>query len=734
MILLAATESIDEMMITIVAAIAAGVALLVIARTTGIPAIVMLLAGGFLLGPSVAGVVRPDSLGEDGLRVLVAMAVGLILFEGGLTLDITGYRAAPRMIKRLLSVGVGITWLGAAALIHFIVDLPWGQSFVAGSLVIVTGPTVIAPLLKRIRIHLRLHSILHWEGVLIDPIGVLIAVLCYEFVSGSDQTAALANFAIRVVAGLGIGAAGGSLLGVAVRRKLIPEDMVNIVALASAVLIFGLAEVILEESGLLAVTAAGFLFGVLGSGRLKQVRIFKAELTDLLIGTLFILLAARLDPDQFRDFGADGVFVVVVLMLLRPLSIFVCSLGTDLTIKEKAFLGWVAPRGIVAASMASLFALRMDQKFVETFTYSVIIATIVLQGSTAGWLAGRLGLRRPKPTGWMLAGAHPFARRIARFLAEAGEREVLLVDTNARAVQEAINEGLSAVSVDARDTALQDRPDFQSIGNVLALTDNEDLNARICSSWREAVGSDHVFRCSTTSVEHARDDDEAGRLLWSRLPRPSLLSGELLRGEALMLHSAQPRPVFLHLAQPLAWVSEGVLTLDPDVGTDKPPDGATVLYLQREADYLLRSLQPEFIVDLEAQDLQSVLDMLMERIVEYVPALADDETVGQLVRRETVYPTAIGNGVAVPHGYVDGLEARLCAVARLTQPLDLAAPDAEGVRLVFLLLSPAGDPEGHLATLAEIARLVHGQATRTRLLEAQSPLEFMGIVRSAQTH
>jgi NhaP-type Na+/H+ or K+/H+ antiporter/mannitol/fructose-specific phosphotransferase system IIA component (Ntr-type) len=730
-------SDVHGMVITVATAITVGVMLMVVARRTRLPAIVLLLAGGVLIGPAVWGdhaLVRPELLG-DGLRVLVGLAVGLILFEGGLTLDLAGYRAAPVMIKRLLTVGVVVTWLVTALAIRLITGLEAQYAFLAASLVIVTGPTVIAPLLKRIRIVPRLHNILHWEGVLIDPIGVFIALLCFEYVvAGESGGAVIANLGERVAAGLAAGAVGGGLLTLGVRRRIVPEDMVNVFALGCAVLAFVLAEGVESEAGLLAVTVAGFIFGLGGSARVQQVREFKAELTDLLIGTLFILLCARLTFDQFQAFGAGGFAVVLIVMLVvRPLSILLCSIGRELSGREKAFLAWVAPRGIVAASMASLFALSMgasaEARFVETFTYSVIIATIVIQGLTAGPLARALGLRRPEPTGWLIIGAHTLGRRVAKFIASRAEVDVVVVDSNARAVREARAEGITAMNANALDATIRDRTELQSVGNLLALTDNEDLNIRLCQAWRKDLGSTRVFRCNPTAgaPEPSDEEDGQGRVIWPRLPRPSLIAGEVARGETAVFEGAWGPSPLATPAVPIVAVVDGRVAFDPAEAKDDDPE-ARALFLRRSAEYLRAGLRPELVMTAEASDPPALFESMLDAVVRVCPGLPRAELLSELIERETAFPTALGHGIAVPHAFSMELDARIIAVARIPDGVDYGAADGRPVHLAMLLLSPAGDPDGHVATLAEIARKVVHPDRRSRLLEAEAPEEIIAIL------
>jgi len=394
---------------TVAASIAIGVMLIAVARRLGLPAIVLLLAGGMLLGPAVLGdhaIVRPDALG-DGLRVVVALAIGLVLFEGGLTLDLGGYRTAPAMIKRLLTIGVLVSWGGSAAFCAILGGIEPRFAMLAGAMVVVTGPTVIGPLLERLDVDDRLRSIMHWESVLIDPIGVFIAVLCFEVVvSGLSGPVAAGSLLLRITAGLGLGTAGGLALTWAMRRRLIPGDMLGIVSLATAMLVFGLAEIIRPEAGLLATTVAGLVLAITRPRQVGRIRAFKGEITDLLVGLLFMLLSASLELAQFAAFGWSGALAVLGVMLVaRPAAVLLCSIGTGLSRNERIFLSWVAPRGIVAASLASLSAIAIEDRFegtegaetaafVETFVYAVIIATIVGQGLTAGLLARLLGLQR----------------------------------------------------------------------------------------------------------------------------------------------------------------------------------------------------------------------------------------------------------------------------------------------------------------------------------------------------
>jgi len=737
-----------KMLNTVFIALASGILLLVASHLLRFPSIVLLLAGGVLLGPQVLGLVHADSLG-DGLGVIVSLSIGIILFEGGLTLDMSGYWSTSSMIKRLLSIGVILTWLLSAGAILAFTDMSPPLALLAASLVIVTGPTVIAPLLKRISVSSRLHSILHWEGVLIDPIGVFVALFCYEWIVEAEGWTAAGNFLVRFIGGIVIGVAGGFGIFLALRRQLIPSDYRNIATLAIAVLIFGLAEQVLPEAGLLAVTVAGFLMGILNPGKLKEVRRFKADITDILIGILFILLASRLEFSQFLDFGLGGLAAVLVVMfVVRPIVVATCSWGLDLSLRERAFLSWVAPRGIVAASLASLLTLRLEgrdgfenARFIETFTYSVIIGTILLQGLSAGLVARLLGVQRPEPTGWIIVGAHAFSRRLAEFLRDTAGVQVQLLDTNARAVGEARRHGFAAQRADALDPKLPGRDDLYGTGHVLALTDNDELNVLVCQRWAEVVGEHNVYRWSLGGRSATDDGGAAGRVVWPRLPKPTLLGAEIVRGEVSFIEDDGSAVLPPHVTtELLSWTGQRIIVAaaGPTEGTPTPTPTPTTppavkrrLYLKRDLDYLLQCMRPELVLRFGHPDgVESLLREVVEAVKRSEPAIDADEAYVALIRRQNQFPAALGQGVAVPHAYIDSAPGRICAVVRVPGGLEFEAPDDEPVRLVFVLLSPPGDPDGHLATIAEIARLVVDPEKRRRFLETDDPGEIMDLVRS----
>ncbi|MCR9161327.1 MAG: cation:proton antiporter [Nannocystaceae bacterium] len=724
--LIAASAGSHQALVTLALAAALGIILAVAAGRLRVPAIVVLLVGGVTLGPEGLGWIEPEHLGET-LPVIVSLAVGLILFEGGLTLEVQGPGGTSRIVARLLTLGAVVTWLGASAAVWLVFGTTVSMALVAGSLVIVTGPTVISPLLKRIKVEPQVHGILHWEGVLIDPVGVFIALVCYEWVAGQTGDVVALNFGLRIAVGGLLGAAGGWAVVQAFRREFVPEDMVNAFALGSALAVFAAAELIVNEAGLLAVTVAGFVIGWLKPAPLEQIRAFKAEITDLLIGLLFILLAARLSLEQFTAVGWKGIAVVALIVLaVRPLNVLLCAWGTDLSWRQRTFLAWVAPRGIVAASMASLFALGLrdapalgdaDPRLLETITYFVIGVTVIVQGFSAGGLARLLDLKRPPARGWLVVGANTFARRVAHFLAARGDAPVFVIDSSARLVAQARQEGLTAFRDDAaRVQMIEQRQELLEVGSVLALTDNAELNELVCQRWSGALElHESAYRWGPDDPT----DDRPGRIAFAVPARPSVLSLELERGHAVIAEhdvaGGESDGTALVFDTP-----QGLRTAAAVSSTEREGAGR-VLSLMRGGGYLGRALSASAVIDVAAADLDTLYERLVDTAVARAPSISREASLRELDDAKGHVPTITSHGVAILHIYSRHSPQRVCVLARISGPLEVDGA-SEPVRLVFLIVSPKGDPEGHLATLAEIARLVDDDAWRDAMV-AEADLE-----------
>lgn len=714
-------------------AVGTGCLLTVLSRKLHLPTIVLLLLGGFALGPEGLSIVDPHALG-DFLPMIVSLAVGLILFEGGLTLDLKQFGQTSRVIQRLLTIGVLITWFGAATSAYFVFDTSPSFALLMGSCVIVTGPTVIVPLLRRVRVQQKLSSILHWEGVLIDWIGVFIAILCFEWVVEGGGTVALPNFIIRVVSGAAIGILGGYAIYWLMKHRWVPDNIVNAFTVASAMLIFGATELIKPEAGLLSVTIAGMIVGIKKPRQLREIKAFKAEIVDLLIGMLFILLVARLELQQFMDFFAigGGWILLLVILVIRPISVGISAWGTPLNIREKALLSWVAPRGVVAASMASLFALTLQSKedpvgdpfLLESFVYSVICATVLIQGLSAGMIAKFLGLQRPAPNDWVIIGCHYFARELARKLSRKDEQDIILLDTNARNVTIAQRDGLKAILCDGMEAEklYEEEQRLFGTGNVLALTDNVELNQILMQRWAEQLDNENVFGW-VPKDSPTTEDQLKGQSVFGNLTRPAQVGNELLQNESSLevvnweedknLPSGDWHPLFLRRGKNLKAIPED-LSLKELVKA-----GDEVICLKQSGGYLERALKAGGLHISSCESIQEIYEELARLAADRYDAVVIEKVLEELGEQGRFLPTFLGHGVAIPHVYCPDLTQRVCFVAKLEDPISTSAGD-EGVELVFFLISPSGDTEGHLTTLAEIARLSRSAEARKRIQESNS--------------
>jgi NhaP-type Na+/H+ or K+/H+ antiporter/mannitol/fructose-specific phosphotransferase system IIA component (Ntr-type) len=728
-------------LITIVSAVFFGVFLLTVGRYLRVPAIVPLLIGGVLLGPEFFGLINTAVLGNDGMKLIISLCVAIILFEGGLTLDPEGFKKAPHVIWRLLTIGVLITWFGSGLLIHYLFDYPINFSMLAASLIIVTGPTVIAPLLQRINVKDKLHNILHWEGVLIDPIGVFIAILCFEWYNAGDSPLAhFEQFSFRILIGIIFGLIGGKLMQWMLARKWIHEEYENIFTLAGAIALFGISDIIMHEAGILTVVVAGLILGLSKSPQLKRIKEFKLELTELAIAFLFILLAANLKIQNFIDLGWTGVFVLLGIMLLvRPLVVLASTIRSELTINERVFLSWIAPRGIVAGSMASLFTLELTHKgvvnasFLEAFTFSVIGATIFIQGLSAKPLAKLLKVTAREKNDWLIVGAHLFARRIARFIQVETDAVCVLVDTNKDAVDEARKENLAVFQGSALELKTIPEEFRRRIGYVLALTDNRELNKVICIRWAEIVKKDHLYRWTGDDEVPDAFSQELGQPVWQKLPKPSQVAYNLRNKEANLIYRKANllTPEQLAYLTPLIANTTNGLQLT-EIEIEKLEDGYLLGYYQL-VQHLPLFLQKKHILTLEKVDsFEELLRKAVKVAHESYPLIDVDETVQHLMAREDEIPTALSNGVVMPHTRLKNIAQPICLLVRLKEGIDLHSHDHLKSRLFFILLNPENDPETHLLMLADVAKIASDPEVVESILEAATTDEVLTQLKSLE--
>lgn len=493
----------DPLALTIVFTLLAGIGAQVLGRIVRVPAIVFLLALGVVLGPHVLGLIRPDAIPASGLSTLVQFFVALIVFEGALTLDARNYLRASGSIRLLVTLGAAISFLGAALLCRLVLGWPWTYACMFGCTMMVTGPTVIHPILQRIRVRRPVYAILKWESILIDPIGAVAAVLLLDLFlhQQGGWVDVTRHLFMRVGAGVLVGGLGGFALNYALRwlYGTVQKDVeiLNIAVLGAAIGLFCLSEVVAPESGLIAITIGGL---ILGHGRhhwIAELREFKSQLVLLLVGFLFVILSAGVNiPAVLHSGWRDLLVVAAVVWGVRAIAVWCSTMGGDLSHGDRFFITWIGPKGIVAAAVASLFADRMAASGqagpeLKGLVFLAITVSVLVAGTTAGWMARRTGVTSSHELGVVIVGANALARIIAKALVEAGV-VVKLADTRQAHCREAQKQGLVAyhANVCEGEQLLLFRLD--ELGQMLTATPSAEVNALASVTGREHFGAANV--------------------------------------------------------------------------------------------------------------------------------------------------------------------------------------------------------------------------------------------------
>ena len=473
-----------------------------------LPAILPLLLIGILFGPAT-GLFDPDKVLGRFLFPVVSLAVALILFEGSLTLRFSELRGIGRAVRGLVSYGAVLALLMLAAAAHWIAGLRWEIAFLFGALTCVTGPTVITPMLRTLRPNARIASALRWEGIVLDPLGALFAVLVFEAIVSHQQGHSLAVFAATVDIGAGIGLAVAAALGFLLYRQMIPEYLQAYGTLIAVLGAFTLSNRLTHESGLVAVTIMGVALGNMRHIHIDHIMDFKEHLSTLLVSMLFVVLAARLHWPLPPGMLVAGLLVFVLAQfVIRPLSVAVATLGSNLDWRERALIGFVSPRGIVAASVSSLFALRLGElgmpgaEALVPLVFILIIATVVLQSAAARPLARWLKVADPDPDGVLIFGSDPVARGIAKALAEQNI-QVLLADDDWDGISKARMDGLATFFGNPTSQHAALHLDLTGIGRLLAMSDRRESNSLACLHYRQEFGRERVYRMRVLAPEDA---------------------------------------------------------------------------------------------------------------------------------------------------------------------------------------------------------------------------------------
>ena len=475
-----------------------------------LPAILFLLIAGLVVGP-LTGWLQPQALLGELLFPLISLAVAVILFEGSLTLNFKEIRGVNHTVWSIVSLGALVSWGVTSAVTHYLLGFDWSLALLFGSLTVVTGPTVIVPLLRTVRPNVRLSNILRWEGILIDPLGALFVVMVYEFIVSSSEVHSLYVFTLILAVGLAIGAAAGQAVAVVLRRGMLPEYLQPFAVLAVVLGVFSASNAIESESGLLTVTVMGMWLANAKNVNIQHILHFKENLTILLITGLFILLAARIELADFQALGWSALLLFVLMQLVsRPLSIFIATARSSLSLKEKIFLAWVAPRGIVAASISSLFAIKLTSAGVEgatllvPLTFMVIIGTVILQSATARPIAIALQVAEPAPRGFLVIGANDVARELGKAFAKYDCR-VVLTDSNWDYISQARMAGLANYYGNPISSHADEYLDLIGIGHVVALTPDKHFNIMACMHFLSDFGEKRVF-CLNDHVNSSSSD------------------------------------------------------------------------------------------------------------------------------------------------------------------------------------------------------------------------------------
>ena len=486
-----------------------------------LPAILPLILIGLLVGPIATiytedggKLIEPIWNGEkglfpgEGLYYFVSLAISIILFEGGLTLKRAEIKNVGPVITKLITVGSLVTFFGAGLAAHYIFELSWQMSFLFSALIIVTGPTVITPILRNIPLKQDVSAVLKWEGILIDPIGALVAVLIFEFISVGEGQAytmtALIEFGKILLFGITFGFTFAHGLAFAIKKNLIPHFLLNVVSLSVVLLVFVESDIFAHESGLLAVVVMGMVMGNMDLPNIKELLYFKESLSVLLISILFILLAANInisDLELIYNWKTAVLFLIVVFVV-RPLGVFLSASRSNLKFNEKLFIGWVGPRGIVAAGIASLFGSKLMSKgevgaeYITPLVFMIVLGTVLLNATTARYVAKLVGVFLKKSEGILIIGASQVSVLIAEYLFK-NNRHVVLIDNNESNINKARQLGLEALSANIYSNTLTDNIELNDVGYLMALTGNSEINQYAIDKFRNQFGENGSFRLVT---------------------------------------------------------------------------------------------------------------------------------------------------------------------------------------------------------------------------------------------
>jgi NhaP-type Na+/H+ or K+/H+ antiporter/Trk K+ transport system NAD-binding subunit len=491
--------------------VALGIAAQWLAWRVRIPAIILLVAAGLAIGP-VLGWVQPSRDFGNILHALVALSVAVILFEGGLNLRWHEYRETGIDVIRLVSIGLLMTWTLGSASAHYIAHLSWPIAVIFGAIIVVTGPTVITPLLKQAKLQRRPAALLKWEGIINDPVGALLAVLVFEYFSASEHTPilvdVLGDLGMSLAFAVIVGAAVAYLLSWSFLRGLVPEYLKAPVMLATILILYVSLNRFQDEAGLLGVTAAGVVLANRHLRNIDELRRFKEYITVILVSVVFILLTADIDPGVLAHLdGRSAALLAAIIFVVRPIAVYAATLGSHMDWRERLLVAWVAPRGIVAAAVAGLFAPRLIEKGyggaeqLLPLVFALIVTTVVVHGLSIGWLARRLKLAAQRANGLLIVGASPWSVELAHTLQDL-KVPTILSDTSWNHLHGA---RMAGVRQTHHGEILSERSEetleLNEISHLLAATANDAYNALVCTRFAPEIGRNQVYQLPSMHKE-----------------------------------------------------------------------------------------------------------------------------------------------------------------------------------------------------------------------------------------
>ena len=517
-----------------------------IAWRANLPAILPLLASGIILGP-VLDLLDPDLVFGDLLFPFISVCVSIILFEGSLTLHFKKLKGLGAPVRNLTTLGAAITGCGLAYASWKLASIPPDIAMLFGAIAVVTGPTVIMPMLRTVRPSKQVSQVLLWEGIIIDPIGALLAVIIFDFIvlrHGAGD-GVIGTLMFIVASGALLGAFVGWITGLILKRHYVPQYLRSFLVLTVVVGVYTLADVAAKESGLLAVTVMGITMANTQHKEIEDIATFKENISLLLLSVLFILLAARIDFSDFSSIGALTVLGIALLSFpIRAVAVLASTVGSSLNWRERALLSWLAPRGIVAAAVSAVFTLKLEAighpaaQMLVPLVLGLIIVTVVVQGSTASMLSRWLGIVEPPPTGTLILGANFVGRNMALAL-QRQHVATMVCDTDWDNIRLARMQNINCYYGNIMSEHASDHVDLTGIGKLLAISGKPHLNSLAATHFRNQFGGKDVYELPASpdedyrAIKHGVASEHRGKKMFAEEVSFELIAQRMRQGHTL---------------------------------------------------------------------------------------------------------------------------------------------------------------------------------------------------------